>query len=444
VLWLLAFVFFSHVLVAVLIWKISGTSAFFNPDTGHYVLAADSLRHGSFSINGVPEIFRTPGYPVFLVEAVASGKVVLVALLENFLFATFTAWLVWTIAANLFPGTRAAWWAVILYCFEPLGFLYSQQIVSETAFTMLLLLFVWMFLRFLESPTHGRLLLSAVVLAAATYIRPVSLYLAFVLSMVLLLFPRGLPFGKRIVRALVFPLAFLLPLAPWVARNAVMAGYPGFSSSGDWNLYFCSAAAVQAKLEGRGFAETQIAMGANNDDLYFRLHPERRVWTPGRVARAWGSEARSTIRAHWLLYLPIHAKGMAIVTLEPGASQILKLFRLYPESGGLLTRVQDEGFVRATLWLLRQYPMAMFVLPLLAAQMALYYGLALLGLRRLPSAVTATFLVMAVYLVVVSGMPAAVARYRVPLMPLVCVCAGGAIARYREKRAKARVAVAMG
>jgi len=434
---LLALVFLSHMLVALLIWKISGPSAFFNPDTGHYVLSADSLRHGSFSVNGAPEIFRTPGYPLLLVPAVASGRLVFVALLENFVLATLTAWLIWRIAAHLFPGTKAGWWAVILYCFEPIGFVYSQQLVSENAFMALLLLFLWLFLRFLDSPTYGRLSLAALGLAGATYVRPVSLYLPFVLSMVLLFFPCGLRLRARLARALAFPLVILLLLAPWVARNALVAGYSGFSSSGDWNLYFYSAAAVQAKLDGRDFFETQIAMGANNNDLYFQLHPERRAWTPGRIARAQGSEARQIITGHWPTYVPIHLKGCLVVLFAPGATEILKMIRLYPEAGGLMARLQNEGFLAALLWLVRTYPVTAFLLPLLALQLALYYILAVFGLRHLTLAVRITWLVLGGYFVLISGMPGAVARYRGPLMPMVCICAGAAMAYLWAKRGKA-------
>ena len=435
---LLALVFIVHIVVALVTWKVSGPSVFFKADTGHYLEPAQALLHGSFSTAGSPELFRTPGYPLLLVPAVASAHVVMVALLENSLLAAFTAWLVWRVTAHLFPGAKAAWWAVLLYSVEPLGFLYSETIMSDTAFTAVLLLFVWLFLRFLDSPSYGRLALSAFALAGAAYVRPASTYLAFLLSALLLIFPRALSPRRRLARAVVFPVVFQLLLLPWVVRNALVADYAGFSSSGNWNLYFQSGAAIQAKLEHRSFAETHLAFGANNNEVYFQQHPEQRAWTQGRVVRAWGREGRKIVWAHWATYLPIHAKGMAIVTFEPGTTELLKLFRLYPETGGLLVRVHDQGFTQATLWLLRQYPVTIVVLPLLAAQMVLYYVLALVGLRRLPAAVKVTFIIMIVYFTVVSGMPAAVARYRVPFMPLLCVCAGGAIAQWRGTKAKAK------
>jgi hypothetical protein len=58
-------------------------------------------------------------------------------------------------------------------------------------------------------------------------------------------------------------------------------------------------------------------------------------------------------------------------------------------------------------------------------------------LRRLTLAVRITWLLLGGYFVLISGMPGAVARYRGPLMPMVCICAGAAIAYLWAKRGKA-------
>lgn len=438
---LLTIVFLSRVLIALLLWMNGGPSRFFKPDTLSYVEPAQSLLHGSFSTAGLPQFFRTPGYPLLLVPAVASGHFVLVALIENLLLATVAAWVVWNVATALFPSSKAAWWAVLLYCFEPVGFLYSETLLSDTAFTAVLLLFFRMLLPFLNSPTYPRLALCAGVLGCATYIRPASLYLGFCLVPVFLVFPRGVSWRGRLSRAFVFTLVSQMFVVPWMWRNAVVADYPGFSSAGDWSLYFGSYAAVRARLEHRSFAEVQNALGANNDKIYFQVHPEQRTWSRGQVARAWGVEARRTISEHWLTYVSIHARGCLTVVFDPGASEMLKAVRLYPEEGGLLARLQDEGFVPTTLWLFQHYPITLFVLPLLAAQLLLYYALGALGLRYLPLAGRVILSTICMYLVLVSGMPGAVARYRTPFMPLVCVCAGAAIARWSERSAKMSTAV---
>src|SRR5437016_3175946 len=205
---LLIIVVLIRVVVALILWKINGAAGFFSPDTGTYIESAQNMLHGSFSHSGLPEIFRTPGYPLLLMPAVALQHPVIIALFENFLFAAASAGLIWKIVIDLVADQKAAFWAVVLYCFEPMSLLYSEKILTETTFTTLLLLFVWGLLRFLREPTYTRLALSALVLGCATYVRPVTLYLPFALVPILLLFPRTLPWRKRILRTVAFPVIF--------------------------------------------------------------------------------------------------------------------------------------------------------------------------------------------------------------------------------------------
>src|SRR5262249_33475686 len=110
-----------------------------------------------------------------------------------------------------------------------------------------------------------------------------------------------------------------------------------------------------------------------------------------------------------------------------------KTVQLYPEQGGLLFRVIDQGPWRATVWFLRNYPNAGIALLLLSLQLLFYYALALAGLRLLPKSIRLLLLWVVLYFALVSGGPAGLARYRVPIMPLVCISAGIAIASKSKK-----------
>jgi hypothetical protein len=438
---LLTLVCLSRLLLAFIIWKINGPSGFFGPDTETYLEPARSLlqgsflSHGAYSISGTPEIFRTPGYPLLLLPAIVLRHVVIVAFLENLFFTVASAWLTWHIATDLLPGSQAAFWAVLLYCLEPLGFLHSGKILSETAFTTLFLLFVWVLVRFLREPTYPKLALSALILGCATYIRPAPLYLGLWLIPVFFLFPRTISWRQRASRALLFPVIFALTLAPWVIRNAVVAKYKAFSSAQDWNLYMTSAATVQAKLEHRNPAEVMTKWGfTTNIEDYLRMHPEQRTWPEAEIARFWHTEARRIITSHLLTYFVIHARGCALVIFNPGVSELLRDLGLYPEFGGLLSKELGRGLFPATLWLFRQYPVTFVLLPLMTVQLLFYYLLALVGLRHMPFEVGFLFCALLLYFVLVSGFPSAMSRYRVPVMPLVCVSAGIAIAGWKTRK----------
>ena len=438
---LLAIVLLSRLVFAFIVWKINGPSGVIGSDTPSYVGPARSLLHGaflsdgSFGIPGAAEIFRTPGYPLFLVPAVALGHVELIALGENLLLAVASAWLIWHIVTGLIPDPRAACWAVLLYCFEPVGFLYSQKVFSETLFTTVLLLFVWLFLRYFRKPAYLKLALSVLALSCAAYVRPVPLYLGIWLIPVLLLFPRTISWRQRAARAVLFPVLFGLTLVPWIERNSKVAGYDGFTTSSDWNLYFLAAGAVEAKLEHRGPSEVLADWNYDHMEQYLQSHPEMRGWSQAQIARFWGREARRIIGSHVVLYSGIHARGCAMVMFNPGVSELLIDLKLYPKVGSPISRELDHGFVHTAGWLLREYPVTAIALPLMLLQLLLYYVFAIKGLRRIPSEVAVFFCAVFSYFVLVSGMPAAVARYRAPIMPLVCICAGIAIAAWKTRKA---------
>lgn len=426
--------FFSRLLFAFVIWKVRGPSGFLAPDSGAYLALAQSLLHGSFSDNGIPHIIRTPGYPLLLVPAVAFGHILVIGIFENLLLAVGSAWLIWRIVGSLFPGSQASEWAVLLYCLEPVGFLNSVVVLSETLFCALLLLFIWLVIRFFNEPSYRRLLLAALTLGCATYARPVTLYLGVWLIPVFLLFPRRLPLVHRSFRTIIFLVVFASTLAPWVLRNAKAADYRGFSSISDLSLYFYSTAAVLAKLEHKSFTQEQEELGYFDNQRYLQAHREQSTWSRGQISHFMGAESRRIISQHWSSYLPICARGAIIMLLDTGATAILHAVRLYPERGGLLSRTADQGLYRGMIWLVQQYPIVGLAFLFLGIQLFLYYVLALLGVRQLPFAVGCFFASLVLYFVLVSAGPAATARFRGPVMPLVCMSAGVAIANWRAAR----------
>jgi 4-amino-4-deoxy-L-arabinose transferase-like glycosyltransferase len=437
---LLAAVFLSRLIFALIIWKIDGAVGFHSPDTITYTAPAESMLHGSFSAGGLPEIFRTPGYPLLLLPAVALGHLELIAILENILLATFSAWLIWRIVSELWPDSWAAIWAVLLYCLEPMGLLQAEKVLTETAFTAMLLLFIWIVVRFLRGASYGKIAWAALVLGCATYLRPIAVYLGLWLVPVFLFFPRSLSWRQRTAGAILFPVMLGLSLAPWIIRNARVADYKGFSATGDMDLYFYPAAAVRGKLENKPFIQEQTEMGWNNREQYFQEHPEQRNWSRGKIARFCGTEARRIILSHLSIYAPIHARGCMMTIANPGVTELMRDMGIYPILGSPLAHKEDQGFFQAMMWLLREYPFVAVVVPLMTLQLLLYYGLALAGLRHLAFDIRVFFFLVVLYFVLISGIPGAVSRWRAPFMPIVCICAGVAIAQWKARRTSSQVA----
>lgn len=428
----------ARVLFAFLTWEHNGTAVFFKADSGSYLAPASSLLHGSFlssgyySALGTPEIFRTPGYSILLAPGLLLKNVILCALFENFVFAFLIIWLISKTTQLLAPSSSAPFWAVLAYVLDPLSFIYSEAIMSETAFTALLLLFVFVVVLFFRRPAHWKLALAAFVLGCATYVRPVPLYLGAILTPLFVLIPRSLDLRRRITGAVLFISVFTLSLMPWIVRNRVVAGYDSFTSSGDWNLYFKAASHTQAKLDHRNAVQTELSWGAGaNIEDYFRVHPEQRSWTPAAIALYWRSKGREMIVSHLATYAGIHIRGCLKVLFNPGISDILQSTGSWNSDPFSLSSKLDEGVIPATLWLVKTHPAAL-IFPLMILQLIVYYLLAALGFRRIAWQPRLFMAIVFAYTVLISGHPGMMARYRVPLMPLVSIAAGIAISAHRQ------------
>jgi 4-amino-4-deoxy-L-arabinose transferase-like glycosyltransferase len=415
-------------------------AAFSAPDSRDYLALAEGLaRRGSFAKGDTPEIIRTPGYPTALVPGVHLGYPVATALLLQAVLGCATLVLVHRIAWLLFRRRTVAALAALLYAVEPLSILYTNKLLTETLFTFLAMAFVLGLLRHLRSGGWWPLVWGAAALAAAIYVRPIAYPLAG-LAFVGLVARAGVRRRERAVgvgQALAFGLVVLLCVLPWHLRNRRVAGYRGFSGISAVNLYFYHAAAVTAAVEGRPYYQVQREWGYHDDAAYLRRHPDQAGLSRAQRLDSLATAGKEILLEHPRVAAANHAQGMLRMLLDPGAVDYLKLFNLYPTSGGLLGVVVDRGLAETARMLLRERPLVFWSTLALGLLLGGYLLLALVGLFRLGAAGRApgvAVVLVALYFLVISGGPQAECRFRHPIMPLICVfAAAGAAGRTRPR-----------
>jgi 4-amino-4-deoxy-L-arabinose transferase-like glycosyltransferase len=307
--------------------------------------------------------------------------------------------------------------------------------MPETLFILLLLAMIDRLLSFYETGKLSTLAVSGLLLAAATYVRPVSYYLVVPLALALVLTaPRG---GSLRWKA---PAVLLLSVLPWLAlwqlRNKMETGYSGFSSIVEQNLYFYQSAEVVAELDHISLGEEQKRLGYPDEISYFAVHPEQKSWSAAQRLQFMHTQSLRILANHRALYLKTHVAGVAVVAFTPCATELLQLLNLYPNGEEMPHRILNEGIVHSLLRVLPIHPgvtvtMALFEMTLLA-----FYALALYGVARGKAERVPLILLigMAVYFLFISGGAQAVGRYRLPIMPEVCMLAGSGLAAYRQKK----------
>jgi len=242
-----------------------------NPDARHYVLLGENLlTTGHFSRCSsppfVPDILRTPAYPVFAGALNILGGPLAIYLVQA-LLGTISCLLVVKLARPQF-GDRAARWASILFAGDLLLAISNFEAMSEPLYLFLTLAAIVCLIPVItaarNSPRYlGRVASGGALLAAATLTRPAGFYLPVVVVCLLVL--RGLytrAAMRAVLQSAVLVFATGMPVGAWVARNAITFSVPHLTNADAIMIvYFAGAGAYQVE---RGLtleqAQEQIEM----------------------------------------------------------------------------------------------------------------------------------------------------------------------------------------
>jgi hypothetical protein len=432
-----------------------GTRALIFPDTMSYLEPGRNLLlHGSFFADGVPDLVRTPGYPLFL--AITSLAGLPAAAVANVILSVFTVIIVWKLGQVVFGDSRIALVAAWIFALEPVSVANSVLLLSDTLFLALYLLSLERLAVFLRTRRLPVLATAGMWLAAATYVRPITYYLAVALALgLLLVFARVPGLSPQRQRPVAgdpglrwkAPIVLLISVLPWLAawqmRNWVETGYSGFSSASEYNLYFIESADVIARVEHRNFIDVRKELGfagykspSEQDYLsesYLARHPEQTAWSQAQRLAFMHSEALRVIRAHDGIYLHSYLTSLSGMLFNPGAGVYINL--LYPQGTGLVDQVIDyKSPASGAIALAKAYPWVAAGKAAFVAVLLGMYLLAARGVIRGGMHNTRLWLLLgaSLYFFVVTAAvmgPETAARFRLPVMPVVCILAAAGIHR---------------
>jgi hypothetical protein len=413
----------------------TGTRIMTQGDTASYLAPGRSLiLHGAFATAGLPEIDRTPGYPIFAELTGMLFDNVLLTASAQVLVSLLSLLMIGKIADRIFPNRNAGIYAAWLYAIEPLSIVYTSRIMPETLFVLLLLLVIDRVLVFLASHRLSAVAAAGLALAAATFVRPVSLYLVFPLAL-------GVAIATRRMPALWWkaPATLLLATLPWLAawqwRNAAETGYNGFSSIVEKNLYFFQSAEVAAELQHTSLASVQRKLGYPDDADYLAAHPEQSSWPRTQKLAYMRQHASAILRDHPGLYLKTHFKGVGIVAFTPCATELLQLLAAYPSADTMPRRILNQGILASIQQVFLTHPAVSLTMVLLEVFLFILYAFAIRGFfAAARNPMTLMLAGIALYFLLISGGAQAVGRYRIPVMPELCILAAGGLTMPRKKQ----------
>jgi 4-amino-4-deoxy-L-arabinose transferase-like glycosyltransferase len=397
------------------------------PDTGGYLAFAQAILQGEGWT--FPGTSRTPGYPAFLAAGLALfGEHTVALVLFQAALATLNVLLTYLIARYFFNETISRV-AALLLALNLESITHAIYLLSETFYTFLFLAFTFFLLAFLKTRQIRLVLLSGFLLGAAILTRPIAQYYPVIVAFLLVASGKNLRAG--LAHGLLFILASAALVAPWVVRNQRLVGLATVSTISSHNLYFYNALSFEAGR--RGLPEEALT-----DEYKLRLEQALAVRgledTEANRARVSSQLAREIILADPVRYALDHLKH-DLNSLLPD-TDLLEILGLNPGQKGTLAVLKQQGLMPAV----RHYFgaetwMVLLLLPhtILLGFTYLGWGLAthLLLLKRRCLALAVLSLPV-FYGLLLPGSPAN-PRFRVPVMPFICILAAAGLLFAREQ-----------
>lgn len=419
--------------------------SFLENDSHKYVAPAQALLETGRFLKGpedrTPETFRSPGFPLWLalIFSVFGDDLKFVALCQILLFIG-TLFLTYRLGGKLF-GARAGLLAVLLLSLDPPSFTYAFKVLTESLAAFSTLLFACAVAGYFRNSGKGFYPLAVgVSLGVATYVRPTSYYFLPVLAVAFAVFHvREKADWKSVVaRTGVVVLVFAALVGSWQVRNFLAAGTPRFITHQGEVLYFTKVAHIISDREKLGVGEVRRRL----KERLFETYPETKGLSDTELDRWLQEEALKIIFANPWISVKTHILRVFYFFFEPG-------------SGSALFRAFNPGFqVQEFKWFakwdyfrttLREIPgflvsMACGLFYLLAVYAFLLYGA--LHLSRTGAAgrdrwTHVTLLVFLVFVAGLSGFADGYSRYRVVVMPLLCVYSAAGLDWFLAARARA-------
>ncbi len=213
----------------------------YDADSENYLETAKTIyTQGVFGVQDINggiryEVFRTPGYPVFLAVLHSAMGIPLIGVIFIQLLLTVVAGLI-TYKLAIEIDYRIGILGMAIALFDPPTSVYSLKIMTEALYLPLLFLFLYTFIRYLKSGRIRLVVLSALILVISTYVRPISYFLGIAIAIFMVYANITHNFKRTLIHAAIFLVITYSLLGIWQIRNYQRVGINAFSTVSDSNF----------------------------------------------------------------------------------------------------------------------------------------------------------------------------------------------------------------
>jgi 4-amino-4-deoxy-L-arabinose transferase-like glycosyltransferase len=377
-------------------------------------LAENILYNSTFkTYGGDLETFRTPGYPLFIAAILVVHKNYFTVTFVQIFLTLFSSVILYALILKHF-NKKTATLVALIFSLEVTVVTHTLIIMSDMLFVMLFLVTVYLLFG-TNHPGTKTMLLTGVLLAGATLVRPIAFFSPVILISFLIWQYRNPVERRWIIRSVgLFLIAFILVLTTWLVRNERISGHSKLSSLSAYNLFHYNVPEYIATKEGidvseaREQFESQISPEAKNNQRSL-IHSSElsKVTTP-------------FLREHFISYIFFHIFKTIPFFLASGTETTIDIYNsLFAADTNIqivqqnLTSLLLHGNISGTIQALKQN-IVVTIEQLVWALSLLFATVAVIVHREKIFVWLAVVLIL--YFAVLTG-PVSYSRYRIPAEP---------------------------
>ena len=361
------------------------------------------------------EIFRSPGYPLFLAGfyKIFGFKHLPVVFVHLLIGGILNPILLYVVSLKMM-NRKAALIAALFITLDPNLVFLELLVLSETVMhTFILLICFYSFQLLNKHSIYKSSLLLGVCLIVATFIRPVTYYLPLCLMAGVFICNVVMCYSRKEITA-IFILVLLVPLSAfglWKHRNQVKVGTSEFCGVSAVNMLHFRAGGVHAIENDIPFSEAYLQMEnlmLKNTDESINIHDRRMQY------------GMKLIFDNPIAYFQVAMAGIPNIIIGPGVTKVMVFFNKH-DNWKLFSR--GRAFDAIWDWLTTskfQFVSSVYCISfILILNMGFVIGLIwyFSKLRNQPI-VHLCFIGMILYFLIISAGPEAYARFRVPFTGL--------------------------
>jgi len=209
-------------------------------DATHYqAIAKNIYNHHEFAhTKGRLTSMRPPLYPALLsaIYCLTGGIHLNAVRIVQIILSLGLIFMVYLLGKKIF-GQKIGLLAALIFALYPSFLFFTHFLLTEVLFTLLLTLFVWFFLLFMETKRTRDIWWAGLFLGLGALTKSM-LYLFIIFALIYLFLGVKEPFWKKIKWMSLFMAGYLVVIGPWAVRNTLLhKSFVLIETAGGINLY---------------------------------------------------------------------------------------------------------------------------------------------------------------------------------------------------------------